>query len=273
MAPLHRPARADDYPAFARLFRELGVDDPTPSPETFLEDMAPSTWIFEQDGEVAGYLYFQRLADTGYVRHLALDPAARGRGHGRALLLALADHFRAAGCARWCLNVKPDNLPALRLYTGLGMREAYRAHALRFPWTLVDALPASELALGTCPIDPAEEAAIERAFGVPAGQLADTRARGGRVPLRLRDPAAPDDLGLGFAMFAPNFPGAFPFRVAAPRHARALLQGMRTHARPDLPAVQIVAEGDPGLVALLQSHGAALALEICHLAGPLPDPT
>lgn len=270
MTLAHRPASAADYPYFARLFPEMATGDPVPSPEVWARDVAPHTWLFEQDGAVVGYLYFERLAGVGYIRNVVVAAAQRGRGLGEAFLRALAADLRRAGCARWCLNVKPDNLPAVRLYTKLGMREVHRSVALRFPWPLVDRLPPPDRSLETCAIDPAEDPAIERRFELPPGQLAGARARARTVLLRLRDPADPAALGLGFAAFAVDFPGAFPFRVAAPSYAAPLLAGLRLHARPDLPDMGIVAEADPELAARLREAGAAVRLEFAHYAGPLP---
>src|SRR5690606_7258205 len=102
--------------AFARLFPELATGDPLPSPERWARDIAPDTWLFEQDGVVAGYLYFERLGGVGYIRHVVVAPEHRGHGLGAAILQTAAAALRAAGSSRWCLNVKRDNLPAIRLY-------------------------------------------------------------------------------------------------------------------------------------------------------------
>ena len=268
MALSPRPAVAADHPEFARLFLELATGDPIPTPEVFARDIAPQTWLFEQDGALAGYLWFQRLDGVGYVRHVVVDPARRGRGLGREMMLAVAADLRARGCDRWCLNVKPDNLPAIRLYDALGMRETYRSVALRFAWSLVDALPSSDRSLETCPIDPAHDAAIEAAFALPAGQLASYRGRPRIEPRRLVDPAVPDAV-LGFAIFHVDFPGAYPFRVADPSYAGPLLAGLRPLA--EKPDMGIVAEDDPALAEFMIRHGATVRLLIAHLEGPLPS--
>lgn len=270
MVLAHRPAVADDYATFARLFPELGTGDPIPEPAFWAREIAPHTWLFEQDGAPAGYLFFERLEGVGYLRHVVVAPEHRRRGLGLAMLRAAAAELRAAGCATWCLNVKPGNLPAVRLYERLGMREEYRSSALRFTWAQVDRLAAPDRALSTCPIDPAEDAAIEAAFALPRGQLAGNRAAQ-RVLVRLLDPAAPTDLGLGFASFNPDFPGAFPFRVADPQYAAPLLAGLRPHARPDLPNMGVVAEAAPELTAHMLAIGATVHMEFCHFSGPIPE--
>ncbi|MDC0717796.1 GNAT family N-acetyltransferase [Nannocystis bainbridge] len=270
MVLAHRLAGGDDYPAFARLFPELDTGDPVPSPAHWAAEIAPNTWFFDQHGVAVGYLFFERLAGVGYIRHVIVAAGHRGRGLGLAMLRAVAAELRATGCATWCLNVKPGNLPAVGLYQRLGMREAYRSTALRFTWAQTEALPAPRKLLTTRAIEPLEEPVIEAAFALPGGQLAGGR-EAGRVLMRLVDPAEPAAVHLGFASFNPDFPGAFPFRVAEPAFAAPLLAGLRPHARPDLPGMGIVAEADPNLTAHMLAIGATIHLEFCHFKGPVPD--
>jgi GNAT superfamily N-acetyltransferase len=267
-----RDARPEDHAAFVALVPELQVDDPVPSADDWWAVMGPQTVVLADDGRVVAYIYFQILAGTGYIRHVVVDPQRRARGLGRLLMATVADRLRAAGCARWCLNVKPDNAAALALYHRVGMRLAHRSAAVRFTWDLVDRLPEGDMSLTTCPIDPAEDAALERALDLPPGQLASHRRNPRRIDVRLHDPRAPHDLGLGLASFIPSYPGAFPFRVARPTLARPLLTGLRAHASPDRDHVQVVLEGDEPLTALLVAAGARVHMEFLHLRGDLPDP-
>lgn len=61
-------------------------------------------------------------ADYGYIRALAVDPAARGRGIGRALMLACFDEARATGATGIALNTAPVMSAATSLYETLGFR-------------------------------------------------------------------------------------------------------------------------------------------------------
>ena len=54
------------------------------------------------------------------IHDLAVLPAARGRGAGRALLAAAEAFARGAGCCRLTLEVQDDNTPARRLYAACG---------------------------------------------------------------------------------------------------------------------------------------------------------
>lgn len=53
---------------------------------------------------------------------LALDPAAQGRGFGRALLGAAERAAKARGATAFRLEVRMDNMRALRLYEKTGYR-------------------------------------------------------------------------------------------------------------------------------------------------------
>jgi GNAT superfamily N-acetyltransferase len=259
-----RAAAPGDYPAFTRLFGELAVDDPPAPRERWQADLMPATVVAERDGEVVGYCYFQLLQDSAYVRNVAVAPAGRRAGIGRALMETARAAARARGLSRWQLNVKPDNDAAIALYRSLGMRPAYTSTALRFPWSLVAALPAPPRPTTARLLEPARFARVEQALRVPAGL--DTEVRTDRVLLELTDAAGTP---LGYARFSPGFPGAFPFRLAEPALARPLLEEMQRHARPGLGYTQVVVEDDAALTALLCQAGAEVRERIVHYEGSL----
>ncbi len=230
----------------------------------------PTTLLYEDTaGQVAAYSYHQVLGDTGYVRHVVVDPAYRGQKLGRFVMDSLASLFREAGCTKWCLNVKPDNVPAVRLYESVGMKRAYASTSLSLPWAHVERLPSPSRAVTARAVDPAEDAALEAAFDLAPGSLAASRKYAGRAVLRLVDTAAPDEAKVGLASFDPHFPGAFPFRVAHPSLARALLEAMRPHALPQHEHVGLVVEDDAELSRSLVAHGATVRMEILHFRGAL----
>jgi ribosomal protein S18 acetylase RimI-like enzyme len=76
---------------------------------------------------LAGVATGERWEDgVGYVAEVAVAPRARGRGYGRALLLAMFEAFRAAGLAKAELSVHGRNLTAFGLYESAGMSPAFR---------------------------------------------------------------------------------------------------------------------------------------------------
>jgi hypothetical protein len=233
------------------------VDDPTPTPEAFARDLVPTMLIAEDDAPL-GYLYFQLLTGVTYVRHVVVAPGARGRRVGERLMLAAADIGRAAGCASWCLNVKPGNRAAIALYSRLGMREAYPSTALRIGWAAVGAT------IATKPVGVEDEARVEAATGIAPGLIA--RWRGSDV--RFARYAEIDGEVVAAAIFAPDFPGAFPFKVLRPGLGEAFLGSFRPWAKFDY--VNCVIEDQPPLVDEMLALGASVRMEIRHYRGDIP---
>lgn len=267
MTDLVRRATVEDYAAFTEMFRELEVDDPVPSAERFARDLVPKILFYERGGRPVGYVAHYSLGRDGYIGNLVVAPHARGARIGEALMRAAAADLRAWGASeRWHLNVKVGNAPAIRLYERVGMRPAYPLAALRLAWQAVEHL-AVEPGFAASIAGPEDDADLERALGVLQGQLAVMRRRPGRVLIQLRgaqgEPA-------GIACFDPAFPGAFPFAVARPGLAGALLRAVRPHARPDDTQVNLVVEHHEALADALIAAGAEVRLRLLHYIGPLP---
>jgi len=263
MAFTTRAATAADHPTFARLFLELAVDDPVPGAAAFGERMLPTVLMVCDQERPVGYSFWQRYDATAHLVHLAIDPAARGRGAGRALMEATRARMLEAGCRRWYLNVKHDNHPAIRLYELCGLRMELEAYAMRFAWADLTRLPGggdAEVFLPTPEHDPA----LAARFGLVRARIAHLRARG-QVLVALRDRATP----LGLAALDVTFPRAYPFRVARPELARALLEALRPHVRADRDFVHLVIEGDRPLKDALCAAGAQLAAELRQMEGAL----
>ncbi|MGA8248944.1 MAG: mycothiol synthase, partial [Nocardioides sp.] len=62
----------------------------------------------------------QHSPGLGEVYVVAVDPAAQGRGLGRAVTAAGLDHLAALGVRRVILYVESDNDPAIATYSRLG---------------------------------------------------------------------------------------------------------------------------------------------------------
>jgi ribosomal protein S18 acetylase RimI-like enzyme len=77
---------------------------------------AAATGICVHDGDLAGLF------------EIATDPAQRGRGHGRRLVLSAMKWALGRGAAFAWLQVEADNEPAIALYRSIGFAEAYRYH-------------------------------------------------------------------------------------------------------------------------------------------------
>jgi GNAT superfamily N-acetyltransferase len=279
-----RRAGTSDYPTFARLFPELQVDDPAPERAAWEVGLAPWTWIAEVangtpgTASALGYLYCQEYLDTGYVRHVVVDPQARRSGVGRALMRFVGDALRQAGKSRWCLNVKPANVAALRLYESLGLEVAYPAVVIRLPCAAIAALGArSTSADGRAVrlLTPQRFALVEGGFGLPRGQL-DAAARQGRLLMEAISDPLEQQAPIGLAAFdlsSPSFPRAFPFRLRDGRVLVPLLQALKSHALPSSDHVLLVLElvnaDERAAVDRLVTAGAIVRDQVFHLAGRL----
>lgn len=77
------------------------------------------------------------------VHDLAVLPASRRRGIGRALLVAAEQRARARGCAKLTLEVREDNTRARSLYQQCGFHDFELAGASYRTYFLAKALSAS----------------------------------------------------------------------------------------------------------------------------------
>lgn len=84
--------------------------------------------LIEEGGRAHGFaLFFHNystfLARPGiYLEDLFVDPAARGKGYGKALLAKLAEIALERGCGRLEWSVLDWNRPAIDFYLSLGAR-------------------------------------------------------------------------------------------------------------------------------------------------------
>ncbi|GAA3166767.1 GNAT family N-acetyltransferase [Streptomyces virens] len=133
-----REATVTDVPEIRAMIRELAAYERAAEQARATEEQlraalfgehpAASVLIAEDDGtgEVAGFaLWFPRFSTwTGtrgmHLEDLYVRPHARGAGHGRALLAALAAICRDSGFERFEWMVLDWNEPAIAFYEALG---------------------------------------------------------------------------------------------------------------------------------------------------------
>ena len=117
-------------------------------------------FIAVRDGHMTGFHWTKMHDPTlGEVYVVGVDPDEQGSGLGRALTLAGLRHLRDRGVAQVMLYVDEDNVPAIRMYEGLGFTRTTVDAELAGPVTL-DGLPGVHAAevRGThlhCQVDPA----------------------------------------------------------------------------------------------------------------------
>src|SRR5215207_2931875 len=126
-----RPATAADLDAVMAIER-ASFGDPWPD-RAFadsLRDAGLSFLVASVGGEVAGYVIAWFVVDEGEIANLAVRPASRGRGIGKALLDAALGLGRARGTLATFLEVRESNVVARALYASrrfeeIGRRRVY----------------------------------------------------------------------------------------------------------------------------------------------------
>jgi ribosomal protein S18 acetylase RimI-like enzyme len=258
-----RPARDDDYAAYALLHLVLVPEDPVPSEDRFRTEIIPTIDVAERDGHVVGYIDTLLFDAAAHVRNLVVVEAARGQGIGAALMHAAAERCRAANIKVWHLNVAEGNTAAIALYTKLGFRFDWRSDSIVVPWAAALSLPADPA--NAAPIRAEDAARVETAFDLLRGRVTRLLQRPDRVMMQL---VGDDASILGMAAFDPGFPGASVFRVARPTLAGTLFEALRPHARHD--HLMVLVEGDEVLTSMLEAAGAMVRRRINHMSGDVP---
>ena len=82
------------------------------NPEWFL--------VAEADGRIVGAVMAGYEGHRGWINYLAVDPARRRAGLGRALMAEAERQLRAAGCPKINLQVRPDNPGVIEFYRRIG---------------------------------------------------------------------------------------------------------------------------------------------------------
>jgi ribosomal protein S18 acetylase RimI-like enzyme len=122
--PTIRPYGAADEAAVVALWERCGLLRPQNDPR---KDIARKLkvnpeWflVAEESGRIVGAVVAGYEGHRGWINYLAVDPARRRAGLGRALMSAAERVLHAAGCPKINLQVRPDNQAAVAFYERLG---------------------------------------------------------------------------------------------------------------------------------------------------------
>lgn len=148
MAPVIRSVLPNDQPAWQRLWRgycdfyEARVRDEV-TQRTWSRILDPDSGIMcllaEVEGQVVGFAHCVVHENTWetqpvcYLEDLYVDPEARGRGIGRALLEWLRNSMRAEGWARLYWVAHKDNHSARALYDEFAQADDFVRYVVKLP--------------------------------------------------------------------------------------------------------------------------------------------
>ena len=132
-----RKAVPSDTPVIFDLIKKLAVyekleDDVITSVEELQENIFSKNFakvlIAEESGKPVGFaLYFYNFSTfVGkpgiYLEDLFVEPEYRGKGYGKALLVALAKIAKEEDCGRFEWSVLDWNTPSIEFYKALGAK-------------------------------------------------------------------------------------------------------------------------------------------------------
>jgi ribosomal protein S18 acetylase RimI-like enzyme len=138
-------ATPDDVEAIGRLLAQVSSRPGPPLTAervgAVLQTPATAVLVARLDGQIAGMASLLTLTTfaggSAYVEEVAVDTAARGRGVGRALLLALLELARQRGIRFVDLTSRPAREAANALYRSVGFEQrqtnGYRHYLGREP--------------------------------------------------------------------------------------------------------------------------------------------
>jgi GNAT superfamily N-acetyltransferase len=151
-----RPAAPEDVPHLLALVRALAeyehlthlvtADEAALREELFGQRPVIEALIGWADGVPAGFaIYFHNystfLGRRGvYLEDLFVQPAHRGKGYGKALLVAVARIAHARGAGRFEWMALDWNTPAIEFYKGLGASEMAEWRLFRVTGTALERL-------------------------------------------------------------------------------------------------------------------------------------
>lgn len=127
-----RSFAAADEPAVVALWSSaFGGDPPRNEPRAAIRrklTVQPELLLVgELEGRVVGAVIAGFDGYRGWVHHLAVDPAFRRRGIGRALMGEAEARLRALGCPKLNLQVRASNAEVVAFYEHLGFVVEERA--------------------------------------------------------------------------------------------------------------------------------------------------
>jgi GNAT superfamily N-acetyltransferase len=139
-----RPVARGDYPVWRVLWDGYNAFYGRHGATALSEEITAATWerFFEpaepvhglvavSQGALVGLVHFilhrstSRLKEVCYLQDLFTQAQRRGQGVGRALILAVYDRARAAGCSRVYWQTQVTNAPGRALYDKVARHDGF----------------------------------------------------------------------------------------------------------------------------------------------------
>jgi ribosomal protein S18 acetylase RimI-like enzyme len=122
--PTLREFREADYDAVLRVWREAGLtikpSDVLPELRKLIDRNPGLFLVAEEDASIVGTVIGAWDGRRAWIYHLAVLPAAQGRGTGRMLMDELERRLRSVGATKLNLLVERGNVSVAEFYRALG---------------------------------------------------------------------------------------------------------------------------------------------------------
>ena len=119
-----RPYRITDEAALLALWQACDLIKPQNDPRKDIArklQVNPEWFLVgEQDGRIVAGVMAGYEGHRGWINYLAVDPAHRRAGLGRAMMAEAERLLRAAGCPKINLQVRPENPGVIAFYERIG---------------------------------------------------------------------------------------------------------------------------------------------------------
>ena len=124
----------DDIPAIADIESRCFSEPWSEKSLLLLTDGRGIGFVALVDGSVVGYGGMMTVLDEGQITNIAILPAFRRLGLGRALVQALQKYAKSNSFSLLSLEVRESNIPAISLYESCGWeKQGIRKGFYRFP--------------------------------------------------------------------------------------------------------------------------------------------
>ncbi|HCK88537.1 MAG TPA: ribosomal-protein-alanine N-acetyltransferase [Erysipelotrichaceae bacterium] len=128
-----RKMTKEDLPRILELEAELFPSSPWPEHEFIYElDENPfaDVRVYEEDGKILGYIDWWVTYEQAQLANIAVASEAHRRGIGQKMIDLCVNECIKAECENLSLEVRVNNMPAIRLYEkngfiAAGIRKAY----------------------------------------------------------------------------------------------------------------------------------------------------